>query len=97
VRHGAAAAGARRQHSLTVCRRVAISLAGLANDPANLLFLLQRSLRPAGQLADGERVCSNLSEEEGLWSSSLHKSGQAKRSSRAGNRDDGNRIGVLTR
>jgi hypothetical protein len=82
--HGAVAAGARQPRSLTVYRQVAISLAGLGNDPADLLFLLRRSLRPAGQLADGERVCSNLFEEG--RSSSAHKSGRAKRPSCAGNR-----------
>jgi hypothetical protein len=63
--HGATAAFARKQRSLTVYRQIAISLAGLANDPANLLFLLRRSPGPASQLADGERVCSNLFEKGG--------------------------------
>ena len=82
--HGATAAFARKQRSLTVYRQIAISLAGLANDPANLLFLLRRSPGPASQLADGERVCSNLFEEGGRarrtsWA-------RAKRSSYAGDR-----------
>jgi hypothetical protein len=48
---------------LTRHRQVAISLAGFANDPANLLLSSQGSFRPAPHLADGKRVCSNLFEE----------------------------------
>jgi hypothetical protein len=94
--HGAAAAGARRQRSLTVFRQVAISLAGFANDPANLLFLLRRSPHPAGRLADGERVCSNLF-EEARWSSSAHKSSRPRVRRAPAIGHDGNRIRVLSR
>jgi hypothetical protein len=92
--HGAAAAGARRQRLLTVSRQVAISSAGLANDPADLPFLLRRSLHLAGQLADGERVCSNLF-EDGRWSSSGRARPSVRRAPATGH--DGNRIRVLTR
>ena len=56
ARHGAVAAGARPAH---LTRHHAISLAGLAHDPANLLSRTPHSLRLPHWLADDERVCSN--------------------------------------
>ena len=99
--HGVAVAGARRWRFLTRHRQVVISLAGFASDPANLLSSPRGWFRPAPQLADGERVCSNLFEE----GKSLKKASRTRRTDRAapsGRRapaigHDGNRIRVLTR
>ena len=96
MHRGAAAAGARWQRFLIVYRHAAISLAGLAIDPANLLLLLQRSPHLAGQLAGGERVCSNLF-EEGQWAPGTQV-GQGERFAvRLRSEMTGNRISVLTR
>jgi hypothetical protein len=46
-----------------VYRQATILLAGLAIDPANFLFSLQRSPRRHGRLAGGRRVCSNSIEK----------------------------------